>query len=75
MFKALDSWMCRSFPWITFRLWWCRLWIRKNERHISLSMDSEAIQSMDEVHLARYSRDLIRRRQIAHNREETLTGM
>lgn len=50
------------------KLWWYRLFIRKNEFHPSLSTDLEAMLVMNENELSRYYEDLGRRRFIAHRR-------
>lgn len=50
-------------------LWWHKLWIRKDEFHHSLDMDGLAILEMDKRELKEYRADLVRRRQIAHERD------
>jgi len=50
-------------------LWWYRLWIRKDEFHRSLDMDSAAMLEMDDGEKGTYLADLVRRREIAHRRE------
>jgi hypothetical protein len=50
------------------KLWWDRLWVRKNEFHKSLSLDEDLLEHMCECEQRRYSADLSRRRMIAHNR-------
>lgn len=50
-------------------LWWSRLWIRKDEFHSSLSLDTSAMQEMTKDELAAYLRDIVRRRNIAHDRD------
>ncbi|QQR64683.1 hypothetical protein IPH92_03925 [Candidatus Kaiserbacteria bacterium] len=50
-------------------LWWSRLWIRKDEFHSSLSLDTSAMIEMTKDELAVYLRDIVRRRNIAHNRD------
>lgn len=50
------------------KLWWYRLWVRRNEFHKSLETDMEAMLAMDEDELASYYADLQRRRVIAHKR-------
>jgi len=54
---------------ISLRLWWHRLWIRKDEFHESLVMDSEAMLEMTQEECDKYRADLCRRRQIAHQRD------
>jgi hypothetical protein len=51
-------------------LWWNRLWIRKNEFDSSLDMDIEAMRGMNEEKEKRYLDNLVRRRSIAHKRDE-----
>jgi hypothetical protein len=51
------------------KLGWYRLWVRKDEFHPSLNMDSKAMFGMSKEARKRYMFDLIRRRQIAHERD------
>lgn len=51
------------------RLFWYRLYIRKDEFHCSLNTDSEALMTMNDREKAKYMSDLERRRKIAHERE------
>lgn len=51
------------------KLWWHRLWIRKDEFHNSLSLDSRALLAMNDEEKERYTKDLTKRRQIAHDRD------
>jgi len=51
------------------KLQWYRLWIRKDEFHGSLDMDSQAIIGMDEKKFRKYSADLVNRRRIAHEKD------
>ena len=51
------------------KLWWQRLWVRKDEFHQSLNYDSEIAMYMCECEKARYSRDLVKRRSVAHERD------
>lgn len=51
------------------KLFWYRLWIRKNEFDHSLDLDVDAIRGMNEGQLRRYVEDLIRRRMVAHKRD------
>jgi len=55
--------------WIGPKLWWNRLWIRKDEFHPSLSMDSVMLAEMDHVEREDYLTDLVRRRETAHRRD------
>jgi len=71
LFFDPDGWLCYQLRMLKHRprLWWHRLWVRKDEFHYSLSMDSEALFDMNERDREKYSMDLIRRRQIAHQRD------
>lgn len=51
------------------RLFWDRLWIRKDEFHASLDMNVRACFDMNEKDRNEYIIDLIRRRNIAHERD------
>lgn len=51
------------------RLWWCRLWIRRDELHSSLDIDPEAMIEMDEQEKKQYLADLTERREEAHRRD------
>lgn len=48
------------------RLWWARLYVRKDEFHYSLDLDHEALMTMKEEERQKYQEDLIRRRNVAH---------
>ena len=50
-------------------LFWNRLWIRKDEFHSSLEMDARAMLEMDKEERKKYINDLVKRRQIAHDRD------
>lgn len=50
-------------------LWWCKLWIRKDEFHWTLSLDTEAMMEMNPNELRKYREDVVRRRSIAHERD------
>lgn len=50
-------------------LWWHRLWIRPDEFHHSLDMDSGAMLEMTMKERIKYVNDLARRREIAHQRD------
>ena len=66
-----------AFAWFDARcqwrkrvtLWWHRLWLRKDEFHVSLDMDALALCAMDEREKSEYLRDLARRRHKAHVRD------
>jgi hypothetical protein len=48
------------------KLWWNKLWIRKDEFHSSLDMDSQAMMGMSKSKRSKYLEGLVRRRSIAH---------
>ncbi|MGM0408844.1 MAG: hypothetical protein ACQERU_12740 [Bacteroidota bacterium] len=52
-------------------LWWHRLYIRKDEFHRSLDMDGATMLEMNEQERKKYLADLVRRREIAHQRDLT----
>jgi len=54
---------------IGIKLKWNKLWIRKNEFHNSLNIDGEAMFYMNEKQRERYINDLVKRRNIAHERD------
>jgi hypothetical protein len=82
IYKKIKAWLIittiltiqdlSGFRWPSWReyilLPWYRLFIRKNELHISLGMDSKLIQKMDNYEFSSYYQDLARRRSIAHNK-------
>jgi len=49
-----------------FKLWWHRLWIRKDEFHESLDINVKAVLTMNKKQKKEYFMDLAKRRQIAH---------
>lgn len=85
MFLFLADWLfalvdrlARSILWLTYhmkmlkhrpKLWWDRLYIREDEFHHSLDMDANIMMDMNERDREKYIADLVRRRQIAHDRE------
>lgn len=50
------------------KLWWYRLWIRKDELHSSLDIDNQALAVMNKEERERYVDDITRRREIARKR-------
>lgn len=50
------------------RLWWAKLYIRRDEFHPSLIFDIEAASVMSEKEKSEYYADLAKRRRIAHLR-------
>lgn len=51
------------------RQWWHRLWIRRDEFHPSLAMDTRLLTVLNTEDRRRYLADLVRRRDIAHRRD------
>jgi hypothetical protein len=77
LFERIDRWLCIYARPLLFRWVWQTLWIRKDEFHPSLDRDVEVefrISSLGNgwlhggITVERYHLDLIRRRNIAHNR-------
>jgi hypothetical protein len=50
-------------------LWWYKLWVRKDEFHKSLNMDTGAMIVMNDKERNRYIDNLMKRRHIAHVRD------
>lgn len=63
-----DRLLCLRSP-VCFRVWWSRLWIRKNEFHPSLDIDVEYARRLKGEGVEKYWRDVLRRREIAHRRD------
>ena len=59
-------------PIVFLRHFWHTFYVRKNEFHISLETDMEYIMYLNQGEIEEYLRDLIVRRQIAHNRNSSL---
>jgi hypothetical protein len=65
----------QCFIHIVRRMWlvgiknrWNKLYIRKDEFHSSLDLDGEAMELMNEKEREKYVMDLVRRRNISHER-------
>jgi len=54
---------------IRLRHFWRTLYIRRDEFHISLEFDIEYYELLDKQEKEEYSLDLMKRRQIAHERD------
>ncbi|MBN1637336.1 MAG: hypothetical protein JW866_00085 [Ignavibacteriales bacterium] len=52
-----------------FNRTWNKTWIRKDEFHSSLDMDGTAMSYMSEKEREKYIHDLVKRRNIAHERD------
>lgn len=74
----IQKYVTDIFKWLVYqlkmlkhrpRLWWNKLFIRSNEFHSSLDMDAYALVDMNENDRKKYIADLIRRRNIAHERD------
>jgi hypothetical protein len=50
------------------RVWWAKLWVRQDELHKSLDIDTKAVLKMNQEQRVEYFNDLRRRRDIAHKR-------
>lgn len=59
---------------IRLRVWWARLWVRRDEFHRSLSLDAEAMSHMCDCERKRYALDLAERRLAAHEADLTREG-
>lgn len=59
----------RMFFSSRLKLFWYRLWIRKDEFHQSLNIDTEVMLTMSNKQRQNYRDDLNRRRNVAHMRE------
>jgi hypothetical protein len=67
--KDRTTWLRRRFWNTGLKLWWYRLWIRKDEFHPSLKSDLEAMLAMTREQCIAYKKNLKRRRLIAHRRD------
>jgi hypothetical protein len=67
-----DRWLCVYLKPLRLRLWWCRLWLRKDEFHPSLNHDATIAHHLKEKGgweaLRNYQMDVTRRRSIMHER-------
>jgi hypothetical protein len=74
-FKNLQRNFTRRKDYVTrfitsrIRLFWSRLYIRKDEFDSTLNSDFDALCTMSPKQRERYWKDLVRRRDIAHQRE------
>ena len=68
--KALVRQIWNPRPPLRCRLkvWWQRLWIRRDEFHRTLNADHDALLHMCDCERRRYWADIARRRGIAHER-------
>ncbi len=71
--KQLISWWNKlkyKFALLPFqpKLFWYRLWIRKDEFHVSLHLDPILMIKMDSQDTYFYLMDIYKRRKIAHER-------
>ncbi len=76
-FEKFDTWICTSLPVLSIRLWWCRLWIRKNEFHASLYTDMQILLSLkDTAQKEFYIADVQQRKHAAlsKRKKELLAG-
>ena len=69
IFYKIKLWFWKSNLWFwRIKLWWYALWVRKDEFHKSLNMDGRSMFKMNEKERRKYINDLVRRRNIAHDR-------
>lgn len=67
-YKNTFIYQCKLLPHRP-RLLWQKLWIRKDEFHSNLDLDISAMLSMNEFDRRKYTKNLIARRQEAHDRD------
>jgi len=61
---------CVWFFWHAgIKLFWYRLWIRKDELHVSLNYDDRITEFMSEEQDKKYREESMRRKNIAHERD------
>ena len=68
IWDKIDRRMCVSLP-TRQRLWWCKLWDRKDEFHPCYRLDTDIMRYLDPEKADEYYIDLITRRNRAHERE------
>ena len=68
--RTIGKWVLYQYKLLPHRprLFWHRLWVRKDEFHVSLHQDVRAMLVMDEEDRTKYINDLCCRRQKAHQR-------
>ena len=72
--ERVDAWLCVRLKPRSLRIYWHRLWIRKDEFHPSLQIDQELMKEASESQesynrfLHHYYFDLDQRRKKAHQR-------
>ena len=71
MLNELLGWLRYQLPLLLHRprLLWHRAWVRKDEFHRSLDIDVMAMLQMNEADQRRYMADLMKRRNLAHDRD------
>jgi len=69
LFSTIPQEIKRFFLRQPFKLFWNRLWIRKDEFHKSLDFNPKAYSNMTTQEKREYNIDLGRRRTIAHKRD------
>ena len=75
--KALVRQIWNPRPPLRCRLkvWWQRLWIRRDEFHRTLNADHDALLHMCDCERRRYWADIARRRGISHERALNMPNM
>jgi hypothetical protein len=68
LWDCFDRWLCTTL-YGPIRVCWAKLWVRKDEFHPSLSLHAEYAVGLTQEKREVYWNDLIRRRQIAHERD------
>jgi len=63
------GYVIKSFCMSRLRLMWAKAYIRKDEFHSSLDIDIEYLSTATEKQKESYFRDLVKRRNIAHERD------
>ncbi|MFM2383607.1 MAG: hypothetical protein RIQ72_179, partial [Candidatus Parcubacteria bacterium] len=66
-FEDIDRWLCVRLP-VSIRVWWHRLWIRRDEFHPSLNMCIEYACTLSPDKRLAYRKDIVKRRDVAHQR-------
>jgi hypothetical protein len=79
IFKTIDLVLCRIEKYIKYqiqmlrhrpKLIWDSIWLRSDEFHQSLDLSAFAYMDMNEYDRQQYIRNLVRRRNAAHEKEK-----
>ncbi len=71
--REIDKWLCLHVHPTRLRYWWHTLWVRKNEFHPSLDVDTRIEEWLRKKGNNGYMKDLLKRRQIAHENDLQIT--